>query len=251
MIGLLLACKTSSGRHDVVDGSLTRPLVRLHGAGRADTYGAALLDIAQDHILWLLDQLGHFGGQQLTFKGGTSLRKCRLGKTGRFSTDLDFVAPSEDTVLDVCEAIDGATVSGFQFSLRSTRGDGRHWTLLVRHPELGDPDVPASIEFARRSLIMKPEQRPFVVLPVHARYGFELPTLPVIREAEACAEKLARSTLHPDASHHSSRMAPCGPSDDRRVPQRPHARLNRLWVPGHPSPMSRVDPEGLRTGVVE
>lgn len=40
--------------------TLTRALVGLHGAGRADTYGAALLDVAQDHLLWLLAELGFF-----------------------------------------------------------------------------------------------------------------------------------------------------------------------------------------------
>lgn len=172
--------------------SLTRSLIGLHGAGSVDTYGAALLDVAQDHLLWLLDQLGLFDDGRLVFKGGTSLRKCRLGKAGRFSTDLDFVAPNDDTVLKVCEAIDGASVSGFTFSLSSTRGDGRHWDLTVRHAEFGSPDLGASVEFARRPLIIQPELLGFVQIPVHRAYGFELPTLPVIAESEACAEKLAR-----------------------------------------------------------
>lgn len=172
--------------------TLTRALVALHGDGRADTYGAALLDVAQDHLLWLLAELGHFDDGSLIFKGGTSLRKCRLGGVGRFSTDLDFVAPNDDTVLEVCAAIDGASVSGFQFSLRDTRGDGRHWTLLVRHPELGQPDVAASVEFARRSLIVRSERLEFVQLPIHRSYEIALPLIPVISEAEACAEKLAR-----------------------------------------------------------
>lgn len=173
-------------------GTLTEALVRLHGAGRADTYGAALLDVAQDHLLWLLAELGHFDDGSLLFKGGTALRKCRLGGVGRFSTDLDFVAPDDDTVLEVCETIDGASISGFQFSLQPTRGDGRHWTMQVRHPQVGQPDVLASVEFARRPLILPPEQLNFIELPVHRVYGITLPGLPVIAEAEACAEKLAR-----------------------------------------------------------
>lgn len=188
-----LPCKDSSERPEpMAKHGVTRAMVGLHGGGRADTYGAALLDVAQDHLLWLLAELGFFADETLVFKGGTSLRKCRLGGAGRFSTDLDFVAPSEDTVLDVCAAIDGATVSGFQFSLRSTRGDGRHWALLARHPDLGQPDMAASIEFARRPLITAPERLQFVSLPVHRSYQINLPELPVISEAEACAEKLAR-----------------------------------------------------------
>ena len=173
-------------------GTLTEARVRLHGAGRADTYGAALLDVAQDHLLWLLAELGYFDDGTLLFKGGTALRKCRLGGAGRFSTDLDFVAPDDDTVLEVCAAIDGASIAGFQFSLRSTRGDGRHWAMQVRHPQLGQPDVVASVEFARRPLILPPEHLNFIGLPVHRVYEIALPDLPVIDQAEACAEKLAR-----------------------------------------------------------
>ena len=172
--------------------SVTRAQVGLHGAGRANNYGAALLDVAQDHLLWLLAVLGHFDGEDLAFKGGTSLRKCRLGGAGRFSTDLDFVAPSDDTVLEVCESMDGASVAGFQFSLTATRGDGRRWNLRIVHPSLGQPDVSASVEFARRPLVLTAERLPFMDLPVHRSYEIELPRLPVITEPEACAEKLAR-----------------------------------------------------------
>ena len=171
---------------------LTRALVKLHGAGRADAYRAALLDIAQDHLLAMLADEGFFEHGRLIFKGGTSLRKCRLGNAGRFSTDLDFCAPDEEVVLDVCEAIDGALLSGFEFSLESTRGDGRHWALRFRHDELGSPDLGAAVEFAQRPLICPPERLGFVTIPVHRAYDFELPTIPVIAESEACAEKLAR-----------------------------------------------------------
>lgn len=92
----------------------------------------------------------------------------------------------------MCGAIEGAKVSGFEFSLAATRGDGRHWSLQVRHPVLGQPDVPASVEFARRPLVLKPERLGFIPSPIHKPYAFTLPILPIISEAEACAEKLAR-----------------------------------------------------------
>lgn len=171
---------------------LTKALITQHAAGRADTYGAALLDVAQDHLLFLLSQLGFFDSGDLVFKGGTSLRKCRLGSAGRFSTDLDFAAPKEDTVLDVCAAIDGSSVGGFNFRLASQRGDGRHWELQVEHPGLGVPDIGASVEFARRPLALPAETLGFATVRIHRFYDFDLPVLPVIAEAEACAEKLAR-----------------------------------------------------------
>lgn len=171
---------------------LTRALVARHAAGRSDAYDAALLDVAQDHLLFLLAEAVNFGDGRLVFKGGTSLRKCRLGNAGRFSTDLDFTAPDEDVVVEVCGLIDEARVGGFEFGIVSTRGDGRHWGLKVSHTELGEPRIAASVEFARRPLALPPEPLPFVPLPIHRAYGFPLPTLPVVAEAEACAEKLAR-----------------------------------------------------------
>ena len=171
---------------------LTRSLVTRHALGRADAYDAALLDVAQDHLLYLLAEAGMFADGQLAFKGGTSLRKCRLGNDGRFSTDLDFAAPNEDTVLQVCGVIDGARVAGFEYRLDSTRGDGRHWNLRVNHLDLGTPDIAASVEFARRPLALPTDDLAFIPLPIHKHYGFALPALPVVAEAEACAEKLAR-----------------------------------------------------------
>ena len=170
---------------------LTKALVQRH-AGRPDAYGAALLDIAQDHLLSVIASAGFFDTGELVFKGGTSLRKCRLGPAGRFSTDLDFVAPNEDVVLDVCDAINGSSVTGFHFNLETDRGDGRHWRLRVVHKELGSPNIDASVEFARRPLLRPPEQLGFLPSPVHKAYEITMPVLPVIAEAEACAEKLAR-----------------------------------------------------------
>ena len=170
---------------------LTRALILRHGANRQDAYDAALLDVAQDYLLETLARAGFFE-EGLVFKDGTSLRKCRLGTYGRFSTDLDFAAPDEAKVLAVCEAIDGADVSGFRFRLHSPSDDGRHWEMAVTHPELGTPRLAASIEFAKRPLYLPPERRGFVDLPVHRAYPFRLPTLPIIAEEEACAEKLAR-----------------------------------------------------------
>jgi predicted nucleotidyltransferase component of viral defense system len=110
----------------------------------------------------------------------------------RLCGNRNFAYLSEETVLEVCGVIDGASVSGFEFSLKPTRGDGRHWELQVEHSDLGRPDIPASVEFARRPIVLVPELLPFVGLPVQKAYEVQLPSLPVIAEAEACAEKLAR-----------------------------------------------------------
>lgn len=172
--------------------TLTRALIANHGRGRGEAFGPALLDVAQDHLLYLLSAAGCFDGDELIFKGGTSLRKCRIGGNGRFSTDIDFAAPSEDVVLEVCGLIDGAVVGGFHYRLGSSSDDSRHWDLAIDHDEFGPVQAASSVEFARRPLVRRPERLEFVRLQVHQAYGFDLPTLPVIAEAEACAEKLAR-----------------------------------------------------------
>lgn len=134
-----------------------------------------MLDVAQDHLLYVLAAAGCFDGHRLVFKGGTSLRKCRLGNDDRFSTDLDFAAPDQDVVIETCRVIDGARVAGFTFGLESTRGDGRHWRLRASHADLGAPDIAASVEFARRPLALSPQTMELVPLPVHKSYSFDLP----------------------------------------------------------------------------
>lgn len=58
---------------------LTRALVARHAAGRADAYDAALLDVAQDHLLFLLAQAVNFGDGRLVFKGGASYFDLKNG----------------------------------------------------------------------------------------------------------------------------------------------------------------------------
>lgn len=95
-------------------------------------------------------------------------------------------------MLEVCAAVDQAVVSGFLYRIDSSRGDGRHWNLAVEHQDLGRPNIGASLEFARRPLAMDPEWLRPVPLPIHRAYDLQMPVLPVVAEAEACAEKLAR-----------------------------------------------------------
>ena len=81
----------------------------------------------------------------------------------------------------------------------------------------------ASVEFARRPLVLPPEQLSFVGLPVHRVYEIELPELPVITAGEACAEKLARYrrvALSRDAYDLAKFAA--GPMDEPLI--------RRLWV---------------------
>jgi uncharacterized protein len=164
-------------------------LVR-HFQGVAGARDAALLDIAQDHLLAYLHDHGLFESG-LVFKGGTALRKFRAGNLGRFSTDLDFAAPDENQALDVLSAVDGAEISGFAFSVERLGDDGRRGDLLVDTP-FGRPNLGAKLELSRHALTLPPEMLEPVPLPIHRQYDVALPALPVVRVEEAIAEKLAR-----------------------------------------------------------
>lgn len=169
----------------ITEGHLVR-----HYRGAKGGRDAALLDIAQDHALHHLHRLRLFE-QGLVFKGGTALRKFRAGNSGRFSTDLDFAAPDESLVLAVLNALDGVDIDGFAFTLRNIGDDGRRADLKIDTP-FGSPRLGAKVELARHAPTLAPESLAPVQLPIHARYDFELPVLPVVRTEEAVAEKLAR-----------------------------------------------------------
>lgn len=169
----------------VTEGHLVR-----HYQGVKGGRDAALLDIAQDHALYLLHQAGLFD-QGLVFKGGTALRKFRAGNAGRFSTDLDFAAPGEELALASLQALDGVELDGFSFGIQNLGDDGRRGDLRVETP-FGSPLLGAKVELARHRLSLAAEHLAPVQLPIHDRYDFTLPPIPVVRTEEAIAEKLAR-----------------------------------------------------------
>lgn len=88
----------------ITQGYLTR-----HFQGKSGMADAAMLDVAQDYALEYLHQQGLFE-LGAVLKGGTALRKLRVGNAGRFSTDLDFSAPDVETAEILLDAIDGAEI---------------------------------------------------------------------------------------------------------------------------------------------
>jgi hypothetical protein len=150
----------------ITEGHLVR-----HYQGAKGGRDAALLDIAQDHALFHLHELGLFD-RGLTFKGGTALRKFRAGNSGRFSTDLDFAAPDEALALAVLDALDGA-----------------------------------KIELARHALTLEPELLTPVPLPIHARYDFDLPARPVVRRRRDESRFLAHPVRHTECARDRGRSA--------------------------------------------
>lgn len=151
---------------------------------------AAAMDVAFDHILYGLHERGVYEAVDVTFKGGTALRKYRLGHRSRFSFDLDFDAEEGADEL-IAGEIDGMTFPHFEFTVQERRG---HYTAYVATDLLPTPAaLGAKMDFSTRGLWLPPDQLSFIPTPVHAAYPFDTRfTVPVIRVDENVAEKLGR-----------------------------------------------------------
>lgn len=166
---------------------ITRGYLSRHFQGRSGMADPALLDVAQDYALKFLHDQGAFD-LGVVLKGGTSLRKLRVGNAGRFSTDLDFTAPDADTGELVLDALDGAELFDVRFTLDDR--EALRAKLVVDTP-LGQPQIPARIEISLRPLWLATHLITPIALPVHDGYEFTLPPLPAPDLEETLAEKLA------------------------------------------------------------
>jgi hypothetical protein len=166
---------------------ITQGYLSRHFQGRSGMADAALLDVAQDYALKFLHDEGLFD-LGVVLKGGTSLRKLRVGNAGRFSTDLDFATPDVETGELLLDTLDGAEL--FDVRFRLDQREHLRAQLVVDTP-LGQPQIPARVEMSPRPLWLPTLFMTPVVLPVHGGYEFTLPPLPTPALEEAVAEKLA------------------------------------------------------------
>lgn len=167
----------------ITEGYLAR-----HYQGRRGGRDPALLDVAQDYALKIVADSGLFS-MGLTFKGGTALRKYRVGTSGRFSTDLDFSADEEGLGGLLMEALDGAELYEVRFSI-DVDTPGRRGGLNVTTP-LGVPRAGAKIEVSLHKPWLNPEWLDPIPIPVHQAYEFKPVKAPVMVLEESLAEKLA------------------------------------------------------------
>lgn len=149
----------------------------------------ALIDVAQDHALHLLHEAGLFD-IGLVFKGGTALRKFRLGSAGRFSTDLDFAVSERGLAELVFEHLHGVSIDGFEFTVEQLVPARR--ARLHITSALGSPVIPARIDVSHELPWILAELVQPIALPIHRAYSIQLRKTPVITVEELLAEKLAR-----------------------------------------------------------
>jgi predicted nucleotidyltransferase component of viral defense system len=168
----------------ITEGHLVR-----HFQGRTGGRGPAIIDIAQDHLLYHLAHEGIFE-LGVALKGGTAVRKFRAGNAGRFSTDLDFAGVGDAVAELLLEVVDGAKVGPFGFGVEPIDGT-RRARLLITSP-FGDSDIPARLDLGRKALWLPAERLELLPFPIHSRYDLTVPAIPTARIEEVIAEKLAR-----------------------------------------------------------
>ncbi len=167
----------------ITEGYLAR-----HYQGRKGGRTPALLDIAQDYALKIIADSGLFS-IGVTFKGVTTLRKYRVGSSGRFSTDLDFAAEEEGIGELLFEILDGKELYDVRFSIEINT-PGRRGRLNIITP-LGSPEIDAKIEVNMRAPWLSPQWADPIPIPVHNAYEFQPVNAPIVALEESLAEKLA------------------------------------------------------------
>ena len=167
---------------------ITEGYLGLHYGGRSGGRDPALLDVAQDYALKIISDSDLYS-LGLTFKGGTALRKYRVGNAGRFSTDLDFVAGEPGVGELLLETLDDSELFDVRFSISDIQED-RRGSLSVDTP-LGSPQIKSKVEISSRTQWLSPEWLDPIPMPVHKGYEFTPTRALVMVLEETLAEKLA------------------------------------------------------------
>jgi len=100
---------------------IEKRLIQWYAADAGVDLDIAEREIVLTYVLSILLDEGLF--DYLAFKGGTAIRKIFLGRTGRFSLDLDFTAVGditpEELVLELANLLHGRTYYGLTFNIPS------------------------------------------------------------------------------------------------------------------------------------
>ncbi len=178
----------------ITEGQLR--LISRYYAGRGREF--AFLELAQEHLLEWMVREGLFAGtpEDVVFKGGTAIRKFRLGRRGRFSTDLDFAIAEDAFGEHVIVALEQGLieVDNVRFESRSIDLPAAKATWVAAVDGLGTT-MSSKLEFTRRPTLLPPivpAVRPEIGGITPDLLGFELPLIPLMRLEEILAEKLAR-----------------------------------------------------------
>jgi len=138
---------------------IEKRLVQWYAADVGVDLDIAEREIALTYVLRILSDEGLL--DHLAFKGGTAIRKLYLGRTGRFSLDLDFTAISDVTpdtlVLDLVGLLHQHTYHGLTFTVSSpdyyATADSCGAKVTYRHDWVAVGRFAVQISFRARPLL--------------------------------------------------------------------------------------------------
>ena len=150
---------------------------------------AVVLDASFDVFLAEMKRRGLFEACGIVFKGGTALRKFRLGHKSRFSFDLDFAIEEGGEEILVDE-MSGHEADGFAFTFSERRG---HHLLHIESSLFNGLSDEAKIDFSNRACWLPPDDLKPMPSPALPPGIWDAgATVPNMRLEENVAEKLAR-----------------------------------------------------------
>lgn len=162
----------------------------------------ALLDVVQDHFLFVIYRLGLFNLNKIVrFIGGTSARKNRFGHDKRISHDIDLTAASQGARERVLALLDGVTCEPFVFRIVPA---SHPLTVVAESAILPGGQLSFKLDISTEDReappprITPPVHLPLLPMPASDLYSFDpnivIPTLAV---EENIAEKLCRQYFKP------------------------------------------------------
>jgi predicted nucleotidyltransferase component of viral defense system len=174
-------------------------IIRQYAVGQQVDAEVAGQDIVLHYMLALLNEAGLIGRDAektpgpLLFKGGTALRKCVFGSTGRFSEDIDLDATHKngfeaqiEAELEQRNPYHGITfrIAGFRYS----REENFSGTIAYEHPH-GSGTFELQISY-RLDPVLNPRDLTLAQQPYFTRLECGIPTLYGLDPYEMIGEKI-------------------------------------------------------------
>lgn len=175
-------------------------VVRKYAAGQQIPAEVADQDVVLHYALALLNQAGLVGRKSpsgpagpLLFKGGTALRKCVFGSTGRFSQDIDLDATRENGFEALIEQAIASNkpFHGISFAISRFRYsvDGNFSGTIEYEHENGNGSFELQISY-RLTPILDSRDLELQNQPYFARVEFDVPLLHGLDAYEMIGEKI-------------------------------------------------------------
>ena len=161
-------------------------IIRQYAAGQQIDADVAGQDIVLHYALALLNEAGLLGRDAqgepgpLLFKGGTALRKCVFGSTGRFSQDIDLDATHKNGFEAQIETELAQRNPYYEITLqiatfRYSQDGNFSGTIAYEHPH-GSGAFELQISY-RLDPILQPRDLPLAEQPYFQRVECPIPTL--------------------------------------------------------------------------